>query len=974
MQSAHSAFTLLRSKTVDSLNIVVEEYQHNATGAQHIHLSSDNPENVFLVALRTVPQDSTGVAHILEHTALCGSKKYPVRDPFFMMTRRSLNTFMNAFTSSDWTAYPFASVNRKDFSNLMDVYLDAVFFSRLDPLDFAQEGHRLEFAEAGNSKSELTFKGVVYNEMKGAMSSTTSQLWQTLGKYLHPDTTYHFNSGGEPDNIPNLSYEQLVSFYKSHYHPSNAIFMTYGNIPAHEHQVKFEEQALKEFKRLDKFIDVPDEQRLYAPVRVSEAYPLAESEITDNKTHVVIAWLLGPSANIDESLCAQLLSSILLDNSASPLLQALETTSLGSSPSALTGLDDSQKELSFMCGLEGCTVDGAPAVEELVLKTLANIAENGVDQAEIEASLHQLELHLREVGGDGHPYGLQLILSGLTAATHRGDPVSMLDVDTALSTLREAVKDPDFIKTQVTNLIINNNHRVTLSLTPDSEMAARKDAAEAARLASIKAKLTEQQTQAIIDNAAALIKRQEQEDDESILPKVTLDDVPADEAYLDGTTATLAKSGEQLSKYSVGSNGLVYQQIIIDLPQLSASSSEHLSHYTACVTEVGVADKDYLDAQRWQASVSGSFSAYGSIRNHVGDIHQTNSFITFSGKALTRNHSGLCELMDATIKNARFDEHSRIQELISQIRDSREQSVTGSGHALAMTAASAGMCATALRSHNVGGLESIRKIKSLHDSIQDSNKLSEFCDELASIHSIIGSAPRRHLLIGEAEQQEQLEKIYTRYFDQASTASSIEAYKLDPVNTTINQAWLTNSQVNFCAKAYPTVPMTHPDSAPLVILGNVLRNGFLHRTIREQGGAYGGGAGQDNNIAAFRFYSYRDPRLEETLNDFDKSIDWILNSKLEWQSVEEAILGVVSGIDKPDSPSGKAKRFYHADLHGRTLELRQQYRERILGTTIEDLRRVAETYLQPKHASTAIISDYSNEAQAKALNLELIKL
>ena len=241
--NTHSAFELLRTESVPSLKVIYEEYRHRETGAQHIHLASDNSENVFLVALRTVPMDSTGVAHILEHTALCGSEKYPVRDPFFMMIRRSLNTFMNAFTSSDWTAYPFASQNKKDFNNLLDVYLDAVFFARLDPLDFAQEGHRMEFADPNDSSTELTFKGVVFNEMKGAMSSINSVLWQTMSKYLYPTSTYHYNSGGDPENIPDLTYEQFIEFYKTHYHPSNAIFLTFGDIPAAEHQEKFQERG-----------------------------------------------------------------------------------------------------------------------------------------------------------------------------------------------------------------------------------------------------------------------------------------------------------------------------------------------------------------------------------------------------------------------------------------------------------------------------------------------------------------------------------------------------------------------------------------------------------------------------------------------------------------------------------------------------------------------------------------------------------
>ena len=436
----HPAFEWLRSQAIPTLNVVLEEYRHRVTGAQYFHLASDDPENVFLVALRTVPMDSTGVAHILEHTVLCGSQKYPVRDPFFMMIRRSLNTFMNAFTSSDWTAYPFASRNRKDFQNLLQVYLDAVFFSRLHELDFAQEGHRLEFAEPQNPDSALQYKGVVYNEMKGAMSSTNSLLWQTVSKYLYPTTTYHYNSGGEPEHIPDLSYAELKAFYDTHYHPSNSVFMTYGDIPASEHMARFEELALSRFDKLDIHIHVRDEKRYYAPVRVTESYPLREEEDEDeggsDKTHVVLAWLLGRSTDLQEMFEAQLLSSVLLDNSASPLMQVLETCGLGSAPSPMCGLEDSNREMSFLCGLEGCAQDATTEVETLIRTTLETLARDGVPLEQVEASLHQLELSQREITGDSHPYGLQLIIASLGSAVHGGDPLNVLDIDPALAQLR----------------------------------------------------------------------------------------------------------------------------------------------------------------------------------------------------------------------------------------------------------------------------------------------------------------------------------------------------------------------------------------------------------------------------------------------------------------------------------------------------------------------------------------------------------
>ncbi|MAA71231.1 MAG: peptidase M16, partial [Bermanella sp.] len=406
----HTGFRQLRTKEIQSLGVRVEEYEHIKTGAVHYHLAAENDENVFLVALRTMPMDSTGVAHILEHTALCGSKNYPVRDPFFMMIRRSLNTFMNAFTSSDWTAYPFASKNKKDFNNLLSVYLDAVFFATLNEQDFAQEGHRLEFENPSDPSSPLQFKGVVYNEMKGAMSSVTSQLWQAVSKHLYPTNTYHFNSGGEPESILDLSYTDLKSFYKAHYHPSNAIFMTYGDIPAAEHHVKFEEY-LEQFDKSEHRIEVDDEKRYYAPVRAEEYYGHNELE---NKTHHVMGWLLGHSTNLEEQLEAHFLSSLLLENSSSPLMLALETTDLASSPSPLCGLEDSNKEMAFVCGVEGSTEENRDAVEQLILNTLEQVAKDGVSETQVESVLHQLELSQREVGGDGYPYGLQIILSAIS--------------------------------------------------------------------------------------------------------------------------------------------------------------------------------------------------------------------------------------------------------------------------------------------------------------------------------------------------------------------------------------------------------------------------------------------------------------------------------------------------------------------------------------------------------------------------------
>jgi Zn-dependent M16 (insulinase) family peptidase len=965
----HPAFEQLRSHRIDTLNVTVEEYRHKKTGARHLHLAADNDENVFFVALRTFPMDSTGVAHILEHTALCGSERFPVRDPFFMMIRRSLNTFMNAFTSSDWTAYPFASMNRKDFDNLLTVYLDSVFFSSLDPLDFAQEGHRLEFDTPEDPSTDLVYRGVVYNEMKGAMSSPTSQLWQNLSSHLFPTTTYHYNSGGEPDEIVDLSYEDLLSFYRHHYHPSNATFATYGNIPAHEHHERFEELALKRFDRLDIDLPVHDEKRLFSPVRVEQGYAISEQEETANKTHIVVGWLLGHSFDLQENLEGQLLASVLLENSASPLMRALETTDIGHAPSPMCGIEDSNREMTFVCGIEGTEPEQQGALEALIEETLASVVKDGVSEDRLEAILHQLELHQREIAGDQFPYGLQLIMSAISPMVHGGDPVELLDLEPVLNSMREKIRNPDYVPDLIRRKLLGSPHRVTLTLRPDQKLDARRQDAIREALAKRKAALTEQEVQEIIERARALESRQTRKDDDSILPKVDLTDVPLQlpepEGRYDGD------AGAWL--YARGTNGLVYEQIVVPVPNLSEDELALLPYYTTLISEVGCGDLDYLQMQDRISAESGGVGVSFSAKGRIDNVHNLSGYMTFNGKALARNRGLLTRLLGDVFSGARFDEHGRIRELVAQIRARREQAVTGSGHGLAMGAASQGISPGAWLSFRLGGLEAIRGSKSLDKSLDDPADLAAFCDRLVSLHRRIQQQPRQFLLVGEDEQlQPMLDEVKGLWGDTA--AQKGDDWELAKSPYQVRQAWLTSTQVNFCARAFPTVAVDHPDAAALTVLGGFLRNGFLHRAIREKGGAYGGGAGQDSVNGTFRFFSYRDPRLSETLDDFDESLRWLKEQDHDAQDLEESILGVIGQLDRPRSPAGAARHAFNNRLFGRTPEQRSRFRERVLAVTIDDMKRVAETWLKADSASTAVITSHENRKLVENLGLDVQEL
>ena len=968
MTEAH--FEKLASREIPSLNITFEEYRHRRTGARHLHMASADPNNVFMVAFLTVPQDSTGVAHILEHTALCGSRHYPVRDPFFMMTRRSLSTFMNAFTSSDWTAYPFASQNEKDFDNLLSVYLDAAFFPNLDALDFAQEGHRVEFAEPDNPESPLVFKGVVYNEMKGAMSSPVSRLWHLLQENLFPTNTYHYNSGGEPEHIPDLTHQDLLEFHRRHYHPSNAIFLTYGTLPAAWHQERFEERALRHFDALDIDLAVPPERRYSEPVRVEASYALEEEEETRDKTHVVLGWLLNPTTDLKATLEAHLLSGVLLDNSASPLRQALETTELGAAPSELCGLSDSTMEATFMCGLEGSNPESAEAFEALVTGVLQRVAAEGVDQDMVESVLHQLELSQREISGGRFPYGLRLIVNALGAAIHRGDAAAALDLDWALATLREDIKDTGFIPRLTRELLLDNPHRVRVVMAPDKELARHQQEREKARLAEMKQALDERARAAVIERTRALEARQMAEDDPALLPKVGLEDVAPELAVAEGSPARI---GDVDAKwYGQGTNGLVYCHVVADLPALSREQEDLLPVFCDCVTEVGAGEGGYLETQRRQAAVTGGLSAGFSLRGEVEDVSRTRGYYTLSSKALVRNTAPMVEMLREVYERPRFDELPRLRELVSQLRLQREMGITDHGHALAMTAAASSLSPSATLAHRWNGLEGIRTLKRLDAALKDEAGLTRLAGELEGLRDVLQKGPRHMLVVAEPAARDEVLETVARVWQGPVVSGEYNPLQAPRVDERVSDGWAVNTQVSFCARAYPTVPVGHEDAAALMVLGRFLTNGFLHRAIREQGGAYGAGAGYDSDAGAFRFFSYRDPRVEGTLADFDGAVDWLLSSSHEPRLREEAILGVIGAIDRPDSPAGEAVKAFYGELHGRDAEQRRRLRARLLDVSLEDLRRVGETWLKPAAANTAVISDRATlERVAPELGLRI---
>ena len=951
-------FNLEDQKYIKLLDLNAQIYTESEFNCKHIHLDSSSDEKVFMVAFRTIPEDSTGVAHILEHTALCGSKKYPVRDPFFMMIRRSLNTFMNAFTSSDWTAYPFATLNDKDFKNLLSVYLDSSFFPNLDKLDFHQEGHRLEFSDQKNINSELEVKGVVFNEMKGAMSSVTSQLWHGLSKHLYPSSTYKYNSGGNPENIIDLTHEYLVNFHKKHYHPSNATFFTYGNIDVDEVQDYINKNVLTSFEPSNQSINVKNEDRISSPKTVADFYnPMPNDE---NNHHVVLSWLLGESHNPVELLESFLMSNILLDNSASPLRKVLEKTDLGKSLSPLTGLETDHKELVFAAGLEGVKSNKQNEVQDLIINSLKDLVKKGIDKDLIESSLHQLEIRQREITGSGMPYGLQIMLSCLPACIHNDDPLKVLDLDSSFSIIKNNLKENGYIEKIINERIIKNNHRVNYALIPDPEFNNKNEEKIKNKIAQRSKDLSEKDKQQIIDLASELKKRQESIDDPEVLPKVTKEDIPCTRNYAKSTITNIGNTNNYF--YKTGTNGITYHSMIYPCSSLSAEEFKIASLFSNTLTNIGFNDMTYEEVQKIQSAITGGISSnFILLPNSNNNEHKLALKIT--SKSLEKNANKMQDILIKTVSDADFTNRSRIKDMLNFISSDSEKSIIQNGHMLAMSNAGAQVNNIAATNDITSGLNFITNTSSLLETIDQNNNLEEYINLLSAIKSKIKTDPIYTFTASSVEQGKTNIK-----FDFESSGNNIEIQNyLDIQSNPIG--WITGAQVCYCAEVFPTVDSLHDDAPALTVLGAVLRNGYLHSAIREKGGAYGAGAMQDSNNKIFKFFSYRDPRCTKTFDDFKKSRQWSIKNISEKQ-LDEGILGVISSIDKPLSPYGEAMTDFINILDNKDEERRLAFRSKIKDCTINDLVEVSRKYLF-NESKRSLIAGESYIEEIKNLNFDI---
>jgi presequence protease len=931
-------FQKTRAHPVPALRAVVEEYEDSAFGARHIHLRTDDQEMVFLVAFPTIPETSDGRAHILEHLSLCGSARFPVRDPFFSMTRRSLG-WMNALTMPDKTVYPFATTDRTDFFNLLEVYLDAAFFPTLDYYDFLQEGWRLGFEDG-----KLVYQGIVLNEMKGAFSDPIRALEHGIHQHLFENTTYVVESGGDPLEIPDLTHAALKAFHAKHYHPSQAVFMTAGNVDVAAVQAMIAERVLAKLPgRAERMLP-----QLAAPWNAprKSTIVIPSQEGRSNQYGFQISWLLGESSDPVAHLRATLLEAGLLGDASAPLSRAMESAGFGR-PSAMNHVETSSRQMSFHAGMEGLKKSQVSQAKGRIWDALEKAAADGIPYSTLQASLRDIRFHQREITGGGLPYGLHLLLDALPFEMNGGDIMQAFDAEPVLQQLDEEIKDPAFFKGLVKSLL-DNPTRLESTVFAYPRYDADRIQQEAARLAGIEGQLSEQDRARIAQESAELLRRQRQTMNKDALPRIR----PADVSPLPKPGFPVPEAGERTVILPIASNGISYASVLFDVSDFSKEEWSWLNLYAGLIPDLGVTNKTYDVASAWRQDLVPDFDVQLDVHQPLDASRPLHISLEFCAKGLQEEHDKIAEALLETIAGARFDEFERLAFLIDSLVHDVQNELAEDGKRYAFLAASAPFSRLSQFEESVFGASGLPFYRQLQQQIGHAEGIRALAASLKDLHQKVVNSPVRVIVTAEPGVASILGNALKKGIPACSRpvgpVAMLEAAPLAHI------ALHASAQVNHCFAVWSGPTIAQPDAAHVSVLAELMTNEALHRSIREEGGAYGGHASHAVETGTFEMMSYRDPRLSATYADFEQAIAWVLKSELTNESVEEAIISVLQAMDKPLPPYKEALNSWLRQQIGITDAMRAQYRQSVLSCSATDIKVAAKKWLfntQPSRAA-----------------------
>lgn len=957
LNKIYSGFRLNRIERIEEINGTAYEMKHEKSGARLIYIDSPDSNKVFNIAFRTTPQDSTGVAHIMEHSVLCGSRKFPLKEPFVELVKGSLNTFLNAMTYPDKTMYPVASKNDKDFHNLMDVYLDAVFYPRAanDPEILMQEGWHYELE---NVDDELTYKGVVFNEMKGVYSSPDSILERELMHELFPDTTYGVDSGGNPDVIPELTYEGFQEFYRTHYHPSNSYIFLYGTMDIEEQLRFINDEYLSHFDA----IEVDTEVTLQAPFNegkiVTYPYSIGSDESIDNRTLHALAYVL-PAVTPEQSLAFEVLTHALLTSPAAPLKQVLVKAGIGSDVSGY--YLDSIRQPMWAVHASGSNMDKQMELQSIVEATLTKLCEEGIDKELLEASLNSIEFALRENDFGGRPIGLAYVIRMMDNWLYGNDPLELLHYEEGLKNIRKGLHGTYF-EDLIRHSILENNHKALVSMYPECGLQEKKDRDVKEQLANIKSSMSQDELEAIVEQTKRLKIRQETPDSEEALASIPLLELSDLNPYIEEVERRESTIGATkvhfVPTFTKGINYVAYYF------HLDGLTEEELFYADILSDIIGRIDttRPYADvAKDINLNLGGLSSDITAIAKD-GKRDEFTPLMIVRSKALHAKLPDLCRIVNDVIHYADYSDVNRLTELVQENKAIWDNEAFRRGNTIVSQRVMAQVSKVG-KFRDAGNLGYYQKISEL---ATNPAALPLLPDKLSDVARKIFRANNVEIMfVGEDGELAVFTELMTPLLSEWST-ESLPHNILQLTNTFGNDGIATAGKVQYVAQGGNFIDHGFKHVGPMSVLETILRYEYLWIRIRVQGGAYGAFANffDDGNMI---FCSYRDPNLVETYNVYKELPEYLRSFTLSDREMRKYIIGTMSGLDLPMTPALRGPRAMGIYFSGANIADKVEFRKQVIACKPEDivaLADVVESVLKDNH-----ICSMGNETKIKESNL-----
>ena len=961
-------FKVLRVEAFPEIRITAYEIEHKKTGAKVLHLHSLDRENLYAIGFRTPPADSTGLPHILEHSVLAGSEKYPLKDVFKELIRSTLQTFINAFTYPDKTIYPVASQIKADFFYLARFYTDLLLNPRMLKETFLQEGHHLEFSVPDDLSSDLIISGIVYNEMKGAYSSPDSLMYKAIQENLYPDSVYAFDSGGDPDVIPTLTYEQFREFHRSYYSPTNARFFIYGDITTSEH-LAFLAEMLTGFYRVEIDSSIKSQKRLTASRTIRSTYPIGKDEPIDHKTMVNIAWMMSDNADYETSLILEIIAALLVGSAASPLRKALIDSGLGEDLSPISGIEADLKQLMFCAGLRNTQSSDVQNIEQLIFDTIKIIVANGFDKELIEGVLHQIEFHGKEIVRGSYPYGISLMGNVFQTWLYDGDPLIGLDFSRIIEDIRRRWTDNPQIFQKMTKLwFLDNPHRLLAIMEPDADFNEKKEKAYQDKMAELKSSLTER-TLAQINAQAAQLKKFQSEPDSpeaaATIPKLKLEDIRQSIETIPTQNALIG--GVPTLEHDLFTNGIAYVDLVFDIAHVPENLQTYLPLMGKIITGMGAAGFTYEEIAKRIALKMGGFG-YDLATGFSADAGTSWQKMVFSFSTLYRNFPEAINIVSDIIFAGDLSQEARMRDLISERKNNLQAAIVPSGHLFAKMAAGAALTLPAYRDEQWHGRTQLKFVQNTANDFDSAKQ--DLREKLEALQKILFN--KENLVINVTAEVNGLkiaEENILNFLDKLPSAT-MARMETKPALAPISAGISIPAQVSYVAYVLPAPAYIDPASALLMISAKELSNNYLYKYIRVQGGAYGGMSSFDSSLGLFSFLSYRDPHIVETLQVFKDAQAFYSQNEIPTGEMEKAIISTIGMLDKPSDPAGRGHIALMRSFSGINDDMRQKFRNDILSATPRKLKDTLVDYFS-EAAKSAAVAVYSAPEKLKEANNRL---